>query len=141
MSFGERRKHLGPAVEVDHRGDIGRPELLHEPDGRLLGRGERLFHAGAGVDEERQRQLHVRLAEERELLRPPFLEHGEIGEVEIRDVLLGSVSDSDGQQDDVDAGAETDARAARGLCEDRRPFEGNGRDEGERNTESQDPYS
>ncbi len=118
LVVGERCKNLNPAVKVDHRCDVGRPELPDEARRSLLSNRQRLVHAGTRVDEQRQGEPHVRLAEERDVLRSPFFQHGEIAEIQIGHVPPGSIGDGHVKKDDIDASAKSDARA---LCSDVQP--------------------
>ena len=94
------------------------PELPDKSYCGLLGGGERLLHAGARVNQQRQCHAHVGLAKERDVLRPAVFQHCEIADIKVRDVPLGSIGDGHVEQDDIDARPKPDTGA---LCPDGRP--------------------
>jgi len=74
----ERRQDVDPAVEVDHLRLVLRPQVLHEPRGGLLGRAHLVFHAGAAVEQQRDRQREARAAEVADLLLDAVFVHQEV---------------------------------------------------------------
>ncbi len=86
---GERLPDLDPAVEVDHLRDVGRLEALDEVHRGRLQRIELVFHAGAAVEQQRQRDRLLAPVEEGDLLLHTVLEHREVALVQVGDVVTG----------------------------------------------------
>ena len=93
---------MGLGVQYDRSDTPG--EL--NPDSGLLGDGQLRLHAGAGVEQNGQRDRQVRPAEQRHVLLRPVFEHAEILHLQVGQVARGSVDDGDVQGDHVDVGAE-----------------------------------
>src|SRR5439155_23554509 len=94
-----------PAVEVDDFGKILRSKLAGETDGRFLGDIETRFHAGARVEEKRERNGRVRPIEERQVLLDSVFEHLEVVLLEIGDLAARAVRDRDIERHELDAAA------------------------------------
>ena len=82
----ERLQDDHAAVEVDDLGQVLRPQPPGEPDRRFLrGRQPRL-HAGAGVDQQRQRDRQIRAVEEGDVLLDAVLVDLEVFLLQVGDV-------------------------------------------------------
>ena len=103
---GEGLEDDDAAVEADDFGEILRPETPGEADGGFLRDRQPGFHAGAGVEQERERDWQVRPAEQRDVLLDPVLEDAEILGLQVGHIARRAVRDGDVQRHDVDAGAE-----------------------------------
>ena len=68
--------------------------------------GSFVFHAGARVEQQRQRDRQVRAVEERDVLLDAVFEDVEVALVEVGDVVVRRVRHRHVQRDEVDAGAE-----------------------------------
>ena len=77
-----------------------------EPDGRLLRGRDLVLHAGAGVEQQRERDGQLRSGEEGDVLLHAVLEDEEVGLLEVHDVALRLVGHGDVERDDLDAAAE-----------------------------------
>ena len=102
--FGERLHHVDAVVERDDRGAVARAERGGEAGRRLADEPELAFHAGAGVDQEREVERHVAGLEIREVLDHAVFIDREVVALEVADDLVRRVGDGDGQRHDVDAG-------------------------------------
>ena len=106
LVVGERLDDLDAAVEVHDLGQVLLADPLREAHGGVLRDEQPLLHAGARVDEERQRDWQVRLAEIQQVLLRAVLDDREIRLVEIRHVAMLRVGDGHAERHDVDAGLE-----------------------------------
>jgi hypothetical protein len=102
----ERLPDFDLAVEVDDLGDVVRLEPVNEARRGGLKGGQVIFHAGAAVEQQRQRDRLLTPGEVGDLLLDPVFEDRELGLLEVRDVMAGTVGRRHRQRDDVDAGAE-----------------------------------
>ncbi len=110
---GEILKHHRTTVEIDDLGEVLRPETFCEADRRFLRRRQLVLHAGARVEEHRQRDRQVGSREKCDVLLHAVLEHAEVRLREIGDVVAAAVRHDDVQRDDVNAGAERGLRRRR----------------------------
>ena len=88
----ERLADLDAAVEIDHLRDVVRLQTLDEVGGGGLQRRQLVFHAGAAVEQQRQRDRLLPAGEERELLLDAVLEDREVVLLEIGDVVVRCVN-------------------------------------------------
>ncbi len=102
----ERLRDLDAAVEVHHLRQVLRPNLAREPDRGFLRDRHPLFHAGARVDEERQRDREVGAVEEREFLLGAVLEDGEVVLGQVGHVVVLAVGHRHVERHELDARAE-----------------------------------
>ncbi len=103
---GERGEDPDLAVEVDDFRLIVLVELAREADCRFLRNRHALFHAGAGVEQQRQRDGRLRPGKERQILTGTILVDLEVLLSEIGDVSSRSIGDRDVQRHQLDARAE-----------------------------------
>ncbi len=122
---GETLQDADLAVEVDDFDDVFLAQPAGEADRRFLRGAEPLVHAGAGVEQDGQRDRLLHAREERHGLLGAVLEDLEVRLLEIGDVL-GALHDRDVERDQIDAAAEALFLRDRqcGRAHDRREREG-----------------
>jgi len=110
---GESLPDLDAAVEVDDLREVGRLQAPDEVDRGGLQRLQLVFHARAAVEQQRHGDGLLAAVEERDVLFHAVLEDGEVGLVEVRDVVIRAVHDGDVERDDVDGRPEDLGLASR----------------------------
>ena len=81
-------------------------ELAGEADRGLLGDAHPLVHAGAGIDQQGQRNRLLRARKEREVLFGAVFIDFEIGLGQVGGVFAAAVDDGDVERDELDAAAD-----------------------------------
>jgi hypothetical protein len=120
----EGLENLGLAVEVDNLGDVLGREAARKAGRRFLRDGELAVHAGAAVEQDRQRDRQRIFREVGHGLEDAVLVDLEVLLHESGDEVAGAVGDGDVQQDEIRAALEH-------LSRGHRPREGGGARDGD----------
>ncbi len=108
---GERLPDRDPAVEVDDLREVVRLQPLHEVRRGYLKRRQLVLHARAAVEQQGEGNWLRPPREEDDVVLDAVLEHGKVGLIEVRNVMVGAVDYGDVERDDVDG-----APKLRALC-------------------------
>src|SRR5215203_258080 len=102
----EALDHLNAAVEVDDLREVLRAEPPDEADRGFLRGVEFALHAGARVQQDRERDRQVGTVEERDLLLRTVFEHLEFALVHVGEIAAGLVRDRNVDRHELDPCAE-----------------------------------